>query len=60
MLNQIILDGMPTSNDNKEIAKELVRIAANTAGNLFAGVVVIACVMALLSALVAVIQEGLW
>ena len=51
---------MPTSNDNKEIAKELVRIAANTAGNLFAGVVVIACVMALLSALVAVIQEGLW
>lgn len=55
----MIIDGMATSNDNKEIAKELVKIAANTAGNLFAGVVVIMCVMALLSAVVGLIQEWL-
>ena len=51
---------MPTSNDNKEIARELAKITLNTAGNLFAGVVVIGCVMVLLSAVVAVIQEWLW
>ena len=51
---------MATSNDNKQIAKELVKIAANTAGNLFAGLVVVVCVMALLSAVVAVIQEWVW
>lgn len=47
-------------NDNKEIAKELVKIGCNTAGNLFAGIIVIGCVMVLLSAFVAVIQEWLW
>jgi hypothetical protein len=51
---------MPTNNDNKEIAKELVKIGCNTAGNLFAGVVIIVCVMALLSVLVGLIQEWLW
>jgi len=47
-------------NDNKEIAKELAKIACNTAGNLFVGVIIITCVMALLSVIVAVIQEWLW
>lgn len=36
------------NNDNKEIAKELFRLAGNTAGNLFAGFVVIVCVMVLM------------
>lgn len=40
---------MSINNDNnKQIAKELFRLAGNTAGNLFAGFVVIACVMVLL------------
>ena len=50
---------MATSNDNKQIARELVRIVGNTAVNLFAGLVVVVSVMALLSAVVAVIQEWL-
>jgi len=40
---------MSINNDNnKQIAKELFRLAGNTAGNLFAGVIIIVCVFALL------------
>ena len=36
---------MSINNDNnKEIAKELFRLAGNTAGNLFAGMIIIVCV----------------
>lgn len=52
---------MSINNDNnKQIAKELFRLAGNTAGSLFAGIVIVVCVMTLLSALVAVIQEWVW
>ena len=40
---------MSINNDNnKEIAKELFRLAGNTAGNLFAGMIIIVCVFTLL------------
>lgn len=50
MLNRVnLVKQMSINNDNnKQIAKELFRLAGNTAGNLFAGFVVIACVMVLL------------
>lgn len=62
MLNRVnLVKQMSINNDNnKQIAKELFRLAGNTAGNLFAGIVIVVCVMTLLSALVAVIQEWVW
>ena len=47
-------------NDNKEIAKELAKIACNTAGNLFAGVILIICVFGVLLAGFEMLIRLLW
>ena len=51
---------MATNNDNKEIAKELVKIGCNTAGNLFAGVILITCVFGVLLAGFEMLIRLLW
>ena len=60
MLNQIILDGMPTSNDNKEIARELVKIASNTAGNLMFGIIMVVVVFGVLLAGFELLARLIW
>jgi len=39
MLNQIILDGMPTSNNNKQLAKQVAGLFGDTLFALIVGVV---------------------
>ena len=39
MLNQIILDGMPISNDNKQLGKQVAGLFGDTLFALVAGVV---------------------
>jgi hypothetical protein len=48
VLNQIIINGMASNNDNKEIARELAKIASNTAGNLFFGFIMVVVVFGVL------------
>ena len=51
---------MATSNDNKEIAKELAKMASNTAGNLFFGFIVVVVVFGVLLTGFELIARLIW
>mgnify|MGYP000552786233 CR=1 FL=1 len=51
---------MSTNNDNKEIARELAKIASNTAGNLFFGVIMVVVVFGVLLAGFELLARLIW